>query len=514
MVLSIIGLIRCTLFLDIYNSTFPRIKLKPITLSQKKTTPLTGQVRETIAKYKLFTPSDCIIIAVSGGSDSIGLLHTLSEITSSNTLFAIYVDHGLRPDETTKEKELIAKLCRRLGIDFAHSTVDVSGYVSTHHCSVEEGARLLRYRALEEKRIEYRANHIAVGHTADDQVEEFFLRLIRGTGMHGLSGMRPKRDKIIRPLLEVKKSLVEEYLREKKIPWCLDSSNFDESFLRNRIRHSLLPTLTTHFNPSIDQTVIQTMNILREDEQLLSELSETGYSLCVSVGKDHNDDIKQGQSQNLSLNLPTFLIQPTALQRRILEKCFWKLGIRPTFNHIITVTDFCTGGATGKELHLSDGVRVYKHRQTVAFSRPLKPGITRGSTPALPRFEVTVSEPGEYMLEGIGKCLRIQKAGQATSPDKSDYRILRVDGSKLIYPLLVRGPLPGERFHPYNGVGTKKVSRFFNDKKINKSLRASWPVILSAGRIVALAGLEIDHHFRISTATTTVVSISLENVSE
>lgn len=492
----------------IYNSRNPRIKPKLAPLPEKKLTPLIRQVQHTIEEHRLFVQSDRILIAVSGGSDSVGLLHILAKITSSANLIAVYIDHGLRPDETLKERELIGLHCKKLGVHFEHHKVDVRKYVLRHNMSIEDGARTLRYSALEKKRKEYNAECIAVGHTANDQVEEFFIRLIRGTGMKGLSGMQFKRGNIIRPLLFLKKTRIERFLIENDIRWAIDSSNMDRTFLRNRIRHELIPFLQNNFSPSIGRTVIQTLEILKEDEKLLSELSLAAYADCVSKTEPFHGDNQVSKKDEISIRLKPFLKIHPSLQRRIIEKCFWKLAIRPTYAHILSLIEFCNSASAGKELHLPDGVRVVKDLQEVCFTRPLASGITRGSTPPLPQYRLTIPQPGVYGLPEINRKIEIQVTGDVSLPDP-DGPLLKLDKDHLSFPLEIRGPHPGERFHPYNARGSKKISRYFNDRKIPKKLRSSWPLVISKGRIIALAGLEIDHTFRITESTTQALTISL-----
>ncbi len=178
------------------------------------TMQIVDRIQSLITYHKLMAANERILVAVSGGADSLALLHILKSIDLPLQLMAAYIDHGLRPQETPKERKLIAKNCRALDVPFTVREVDVHGLMGRGKYSPEEAARILRYEGLEELRKQYSCDLLAVGHTADDQVEEFFLRLIRGGGRGGLSGMKLKRDHIVRPLLFEQKSQLICYLTE------------------------------------------------------------------------------------------------------------------------------------------------------------------------------------------------------------------------------------------------------------------------------------------------------------
>jgi tRNA(Ile)-lysidine synthase len=229
---------------------------------------------------------DRIIVAVSGGPDSVALLFLLKELPKKIAVSAVYVDHGLRPGEIPQEIELIERHCIELDYPFYVRQVDVKGRYQSTGESPEAAARILRYEILEEIRHELHAKYIAVGHTADDQVEQFFIRLIRGTGRDGLSGMDYQNGFIIRPLLdETKKSLV-AYLDARGVKYCTDSSNKERNFLRNRVRLDLLPLLEKEFTPAIRTKILQLMEIIRVEEAFLAAQTEAALTECVEIAAD------------------------------------------------------------------------------------------------------------------------------------------------------------------------------------------------------------------------------------
>ena len=462
-----------------------------------------NRVASLIRSHNLFIENDRIIVAVSGGADSMALLHLLAGIALPLELIAVYIDHGLRPQETPGEQEIIAASCRSLDIVFQVRTVDVQRVMAEDKKSPEEAARILRYKALEEVRQQCNARCIAVGHTADDQVEEFFIRLIRGSSSRGLSGMRIKRDHIVRPLLFENKAGLMTFLTDRGLSWCLDSSNLDRQFLRNRVRLDLLPLLENEFNPALRKTVGQAMDILSEEDHYLEQQTASTYSRCVV---ESEVSIYKERRPQLIVNREQILAAHPAIKRRVMEKSCWQMGIRPTYEQICTLVEFIENGKSGSELHLEDGVRAEKTPHSLNLTRPLPGNLLRGSTPPAALIKQSIPGPGSYAVTGTGKELVIKEIS-ADVDSKMRPGELRLDPARLSFPLLLRSFQAGEIFHPYGAPGRKKISRYLNDRKIPTKERAAWPVLLSKDKIIALVGLQIDHDFRLSNSTGKVLSI-------
>lgn len=314
-----------------------------------------------------------IIVGVSGGPDSVALLHLLGTGLPTARLVAVYVDHGLRPDETGAEITLVQQLAQSLGAGYEQVAVDVTVVVLRTGASIEETARILRYQALETVRRKYQGNVIAVAHTADDQVEEVLIRLIRGSGRSGLSGMLSQKGRVIRPLLNETKTTLLHYLQGEKIAFCHDSSNDDRAYLRNRVRLDLLPFLENNFNASIRQTILQTAHILRDEEALLDTMTDQAWATMAhhpATTPSPSPLAAPGAPPALHLNLQSVRNQHPAMQRRILEKCCWQMESRPQFRQIQSLLDLIHKGQTNAEIHLSQGLRAQKGEQAVIFSYP------------------------------------------------------------------------------------------------------------------------------------------------
>ncbi len=483
-------------------------------MTQKKNTPrqsiqLEHRINDYISAQNNLKEGCKLIVAVSGGADSFALLHILHTIDFPLQLIAVYINHELRPLEVPEEIKRISNCCHSLQVPFLTETVHVKQLALKEKRSIEDAARILRYEALEYIRVKHSADFIAVGHTADDQVEQFFIRIIRGGSRKSLSGMTQNSGTIIRPLLLESKKTLTDYLTEKGFIWCVDSSNLEKSFLRNRIRLDLLPLLEQQFNPSIRKTVLHSMDILSKEENYLADKTTQAIEQCLSFSKQNSST----QTNQITIDQTKFLQYHQAIQNRILENACWKLSMRPSYQHIQALSQLIENPHAGKELHLSDGVRAEKSENKIVLNKPLHSGELRGSR-KFPSIEKhLIDGVGQYSIEETGKTLILTNFPSAHKK-KRPYESLIVDSDKVIFPLILRSYLPGERFQPFGGSGTKKIARYLNDKKVAAKTRASIPVLLTSGNIIALPGLEIDHNFRITDATQTILSIEWQNLSE
>ncbi len=456
-------------------------------------TTLQKRIRDVIASSSLLRKGEPVIIGVSGGADSICLLHILSFLFPSSKRIAVYVDHSLRPHETRAEKVLVQKQAEICSAHFETVTVDVQKEKKLKNCSLEEAARNLRYQALEDLRIKFRATSIAVGHTADDQAEELLLRLIRGSGSSGLSGMKQHRGNIIRPLLHETKETLLTYLQEQKIPFCQDSSNFDTNFLRNKIRLDLLPKLENEYNKSMRQTLLQTAAILTEEDKLLNELTKTCFHRLVYQ-----------EAEKLNLDLPLFALEPLAIKRRIIEKICWTLESRPSFKKIESLLSLAAS-QNQTECHLTGGLRAVRQNNSILFHRPSRkkgyrgPGIIQKTFSPIP-----IPCPGTYSVTSLNHQLEITKVPFSPDLYKNSNNLI-IDTANITFPLLLRHHKAGEHFHPLGAPGRKKISRFFSDQKIAVSARNTFPILLFKEKIIAIVGLRIEQQFRVTNTTKNVL---------
>lgn len=336
--------------------------------------PLEKQTLRIIQQEKLAGPGDNIVVAVSAGPDSTALLQVLAALADKLqiSLIAAYVDHGLRPAEAKQEAALVKKQAKELGIGYVTGRVDVRALACKRKISLEHASRDLRYGFLEKTAREKKARKIALAHTADDQVEEVLLRLLRGTGRKGLSGMSLKSGDLIRPFLKIPKSDLLAYLAEQQIPYLEDSSNKSRVFTRNRVRLDLIPYLADSFNPNIRRTILQTAEILQDEELLLEEITRKACH-TVFIDQEHSEP------PALNIDLPLFSLLLPAIQRRVLEAAFWQLGSEPRSRQIRQLMHIIGSEKKEARLHFKSGLRVKKKEDRLHFSFPGGRGARRGN---------------------------------------------------------------------------------------------------------------------------------------
>lgn len=327
---------------------------------------LEKKINRIIGDKQLLVRDDLVLVGVSGGADSTALLLALAHLRQrlGVRLIAVYVDHGLRPDETPAEKQFLRELCAELDVELRVESVDVGAEVRIHKESVEQAARKLRYQVFADVVKESGATKIAVGHTADDQAEEVVLRLLRGTARAGLSGMRLMRDGVLlRPLLEISKEELFTYLQERDQAFMEDSSNDSVLYRRNQVRHELLPLLR-RFNPSVDVSLRNLALILQDEEDLLSKQTDEAWGQCVEVGQDDHG------LPLVSWPCGDFMDIHVALRRRLAEKMFIIMGSPPSSDKIKQLLYLIEHGQGGGQIHLAHGLRGLKKKGWMYFCYP------------------------------------------------------------------------------------------------------------------------------------------------
>ena len=488
--------------------------------------PLEKKTLKIVQQENLLQPGEKVIIGVSAGPDSMALLHVLGRLAPvlDITPAAVYVNHGLRPVEAAKEKTLVAAAAKNLDLAFFTGAVDVKGFAEKNKLSIEHAARLLRYDFLEKTAAKFGASKIGLGHTADDQAEEILLRLIRGTARKGLSGMKTFRaGRYIRPFLHFPKNHLIEYLEKYSLSFLLDSSNWQDLYLRNRIRNDLLPYLTERYNPGIRQTLIRTAAILQDEEELLEKITEDAFAETVTVMPESFPPEYEGfrpvnglWPQSLQINLELFAMQPRAIQRRLLEKCCWLMACEPRSRQIEQLLQLGLSDSAAGSLHLADGLRVTKNQDMLSLAYPRGRGPLRGNlTPeggdAIPQS--IIPGPGTYEFPALNKKLVVENI-EGSLPKQGEVFPAGeyLDSDLFSFPITLRGPEIEDRFQPLGAPGSKKVFDFLSDQKVDQHKRRHVPVLCSDDSILALPGLRIDQRYKITDQTSEVIRVCWEEM--
>src|SRR3989338_5072027 len=326
-------------------------------------------VNGTLAAHRLLTPGARVVVAVSGGADSVALLHALAALRPAwkLKLFIAHLDHALRPD-SGDDAEFVKHLGRRLEIETSIERHDVGERCAREGWSLEDGARRIRHQFLLDAARHRSAEAVALAHTADDQAETVLMRLLRGTGLLGLGAMalkRPLEDRwLIRPLLGIWRSEVIAYVRRRGAAFREDSTNRDRRFLRNRIRHELLPLLARDYNPNIKGALAQLAEQSRTDYDFLDE--EAGRSWKRTV-KSAN-----GDGRTLAISVAAFLRQPQALQRQLMRRAIQRVKGEPgrlEYRHWLEAERLFRERPSGTLLDLPGGVQLRREPEHVVLRR-------------------------------------------------------------------------------------------------------------------------------------------------
>ncbi len=461
--------------------------------------PMLRNVRNTVEKYGMIRQGDRVVAAVSGGPDSVCLVHVLWALKDEldMDLVMAHFDHGLRPGEDEEETRFVRGLASSLKTHLLEGRA--SRELLDGPGSLEERSRHARYAFLDEAKRKASAQKIALGHHLDDQAETVLMRLLRGSGPLGLAGGPPPRDQgIIRPLIEVSRSQILAYLEDKGAPFMQDSSNLQKNYLRNRIRLEILPALES-IQPNIAAILSQTAGIMRADEAWLDSCA--GDWLRAYSGRPEHEHIQ--------IPVSSFSSLPDALKPRVIRRIFATLtgslrgmGTR----HLKAVAELSSGLRPQGEIHLPRGVLVKRIYNQLVFSE------VNGEKS--PDFCYTMQGPGTLDMPALGKRLVVEEdepSNGALREDSSPSTAC-LDGDKVTYPLTVRNFRPGDRFIPLGMKGRKKVKDFFIDLKIPSNERDRVPIITSGDKIVWICGLRIDEQFRTTRNTENLLRIQYLDV--
>jgi len=449
---------------------------------------------ETIKEYKMFDPGDKVVVAVSGGADSTALLNLLNAHREELgiSLHVAHLNHMLRKGEAELDVKFVESLAQKLIIPVSVEAVDISAQAGEEKLGIEEMARKARYAFFERIAAKIGANKIAVGHTADDNVETFLMRLLRGSGLKGLCGIPPKRGTIVRPLIRIWRRQIEDYVGALKLVPRRDHTNYQAKYMRNSVRLKLIPQLKI-YNLNIKEIILQTILLLTEDNLYLE--NKTAEALAGVILEEKDEMIRISTPKLNSLELP---IQGHLL-RQAIERVKGDL-IQLSFQHIHDIMEKIDASEKW-ELHLPGGIFAMGDKTELVISRE------RARLREIKPFSYSLTIPGEVRIEEIGKTIR---GAFATEFNKqNDPNIALIDYAALGKEIVVRNKLPGDRFTPLGVKGTKKLQDYFVDEKLPADERDLVPIVESGGKIVWVAGQRIDENAKVTDKTAKIVKLEL-----
>jgi len=473
---------------------------------QRYREPLEQRVLHFIRENDLLSGRRQLLVAVSGGPDSVCMLHILVRLQEELDikLHLAHLNHRLRGAESEADAGYVSRLARQLGVTATVEERDVKEYKARERTSLEEAAREVRYAFLAEVAESIGVDRVAAGHTTDDNVETVLLHLIRGTGTRGLRGLQPvsrwQSSKnslvIIRPLLRVSRQETSDYCHERGLEPRTDASNLSLSPLRNRVRHQLLPLLRG-YNPQVTEALLRTARIAADD---LAALDAESARLWGSVAR------RQGET--IILDRKKFLELAPALKRHLLRRSTEELlGSLKDIEarHIEEIMEALTKPA-GKRLHLPGGllfVIEYDRYLLAADAAELSPfPVIDG--------EIGLKVPGETRLPGWRVKARI--IGREDMEDEKDGFTAYFNLDKTGDALTVRCRRPGDRFYPL-GIGQpKKLGEFMIDARVPRAWRERVPVVCSPGQVLWVVGWRIDDRVKVTGDTSKVLCLKFERI--
>ena len=450
---------------------------------------LIEKMLSTISRFSMVESGSKVLVAVSGGPDSVALLYALWTLRDELgiSLHVAHLNHSFRGAESDKDAEYVREFASSLGLESTIEKVDVPQIRKTLRLSAEEAARLVRYDFLDRVAADIQADRIALGHTADDQVETVLLNLLRGTGVDGLSGMPPVRGDFIRPLIELRRSEIEHYIEEHGLHPRIDETNLLPAYTRNKVRLELLPLLRKDYNPEIDAAVLRLSELATEDTAYLS--IETEEALRRTTVNREKESISLDPEGISSCSL--------AIRRRLMREAVKAVRGELAdvgFVHVEELLRLLDAGADFA-YEMPRGTFVQRTREALTFSssRPSELAVV---------YCHELAVPGRTQVPEVQVAIETQVSSaplEAARPPGSMDVVL--DYGAITGKIKVRNWEPGDRIRPLGLRGSKKVQDVFVDRKIPRQVRHRIPLIVDDEKIVWIAGLALSELVKVTDAT-------------
>ncbi len=455
------------------------------------------KVKDTIATHGMLDKGDTVIVAVSGGVDSMVLLHALNRIRKDFrlTLVVCHLNHGLRGKESERDLKFVEKSCKDLGLKFEGKRLP-AGKLKLEKGSLQEAARIKRYKFLEDAAKKYSANKIALGHTIDDQAETVFMRFIKGSSLTGLAGIPPVRGSFIRPLIGIKKEELMRFAEEEEIVYVEDSSNLSPRYLRNDLRLNLIPVIKK-YNPNLAETLARTASVLNDDDECLENLA---------LGLMPRVILKKGQT-GLVLDRQGLTRIHRALAARVFLNAIALLNNKSNAYsvHIRSFLKILDGKSAGSSVTLPGGLKVSREYDYVIMStRPPK---------KIKPFDKTVNVPG---ITRLGRhVLRATILNKLPRTCSGNDKIAYFDYTAIKGPLKLRSIRPGDRMTPFGMKGTKKLKEILIEKKIPRGRRPEIPLLCYEKDILWAVSVRRSGLFRVKSDAKRILKLEyLEYLEE
>ncbi len=461
------------------------------------------KVLDTIRSYRLIDEGESVLIGVSGGPDSVCLLHVLHSLvdTLHIKLYAIHINHMLRGDEAKADEDYAADICRELGVPFSVSYADVAAIAKKQGMSVEEAGRKARYSEFGRYSELIGASKIAVAHNRNDQAETVMMHIIRGTGTAGLVGMEHIRGNIIRPLLNIERSDIECYCSEAGLFPRTDSSNLREDYTRNRIRLGLIPYINDQFGVNMTDSLVRLSENAAEDNRYLDACACEAYEKAAGVKETGRVELDLGKLREMD----------PAIRSRVMKLAISHIsGSSRNIGsvHYRILSDLISGGCTGSCAELPNGIRAVL---SYGILRVFTEGSGTVKVEPVPSFSRLIDIPGTTLVPELGAEISAEVVS-ADNIDKCEtlgYNPLvqYFDCAGINKGINIRNRQNGDIFKPYKSNGTRKLKEFFIDIKVPREKRDSIPLVCADNEVVWVVGYKISDKFRVTENTKSILKL-------
>ena len=453
-----------------------------------------NKVLNTIKEFNLIENEDNVVVGVSGGPDSMALLYLLLYVKKHinfNILIA-HVNHGVRGDEALEDELFVKRMAEKLELPYYSTNVDMIGYGDQHKISHEEAGRKLRYGFFRSILRQYNGGKIAVAHNMNDQAETLLMRIMRGTGIDGLNGMSYISGDIIRPVLNITRAEIEQYVEDHNIETVLDKTNLMPIYTRNKVRLELIPYIEDNFNPNLIQSLWRLSQTSQYDTMFLQRCTEEKYLSVVESEDEYRIVFHGDQFRELDI----------CIQQRIVILAITKLiGVFQGFSehHISTITELFNVGNTGKAIDLPNNLVAKVDYDRLIIEQIVK----KTSKPFV--YELII---GYNHFSDLGYSLNI-KISDIKEVDFNNklHNIKYFDYDKIKGGLKVRSRQDGDRFVPYGMKGSKKLKDFFIDSKVSRDQRDKVPLIIDDQDIIWVVGYRMSDLYKLTKSTKNVLMI-------
>ncbi|RMH69143.1 MAG: tRNA lysidine(34) synthetase TilS [Gemmatimonadetes bacterium] len=460
-----------------------------------------SSVLRYIERHQLLGPQDRVLVAVSGGLDSVCLLDILYRLRPQLdlSLQIVHVNHQLRGTESDADAQFVRQLADQYALPVTLQTAGISARIASEKGSVQEIARQARYAIFEEVAQACQATKIATGHTADDQAETVLMRFLRGSGLRGLSGIAPRRDPYIRPLLNQSRASLVQYLQDRQLAYREDSSNAKTDYFRNHVRHTIFPFLHEQANPALKPHLAQLAELFRAENDLLSRLTAEAAQACIIPVTAHQ----------IYIDLPTFVTYDIAIQRRLIYQAISQLADHLqalTFHHIEACLVLALANRSGQQLHLPAGIVALREASRLVLDTDFNETLPDTRT-------VQFTVPGSVRWGEVTLRAEVIPRAQFTDdfsrhdPNQAyfDWEAVRIRSAGDV--LLVRSRRAGDRFQPLGLEQPKRLKKYLIDAKVPRLMRDAIPLIFAGDAMLWVAGHEIAEWAKIRPQTTSILKL-------